>query len=231
MLGIVANTKEELLFLLNKSNIINEFTYGDLSLIEAKIKSLKIIYIITGFSSTSIGFALGYTLANYHLKAIINVGTSASIDEKLKIGDIMISSQTLSYNYNYSALNCPITTTPNDNTSIFPADNELIKKTINAAKKLYLNYQVGRFGSSDIFVADCEEKEKIKNNFKIDFLDLNSSFIGSIAYKYEIPFIIIKSVSNYADNFAGEDYQNYFKIASESSNLLVYNLLLTQSPF
>lgn len=227
MLVIVANSKEEIVFLLNRSKTINEFSYANVTIIEAKIKDKKIIYLITGYTSINIGFAFGYIINYYHIKEVIIVGTCASLNNEYKIGDIIISSQTLAFNINYSALNYPLTTTPNNNLSIIYANNNLIKKAVNKSKDLFINYKVGRFGSTDSFIASGNEKEFIKTTFKIDAIDLNSAFIALIANSLEIPFVSLKGISNYADNYAGEDYNNYKNLANENSNLLVYKIITT----
>ena len=91
-----------------------------------------------------------YELFNfYEVETIIRVGSAGAIDEKLKIGDVVIAMGACTNSSYATQYQLPGTYAP-------IADFDLVQRAVEEAKKLGVKYKVGNIFSSDTFYDDAQ---------------------------------------------------------------------------
>ena len=83
----------------------------------------------------------------------------------------------------------------------------------------------GRVVSGDQFVSSSEVKERIVSNFGAKCTEMEGAAIAHAAYLNHISCVIIRAISDKADNSATMDYPTFEKKAIEHSTRLMRNLL------
>ena len=109
----------------------------------------------------------------------------------------------------------------------FEADKELADEAEKACNECNPDIHVfrGRIVSGDQFISDQETKDRIRNNFGGYCTEMEGAAIAQAAYLNGIPFIIVRAISDKADNSAEMDYPTFEKEAVRHSVKLICALM------
>ena len=112
-------------------------------------------------------------------------------------------------------------------TSCFPADPELLKQAEAACREAVPKIQVfaGRVVSGDQFISDKKVKERIVRQFGGMCTEMEGAAIAQAAWLNGIPFVVIRAISDKADDSATMDYPTFERQAIAHSVALVENLI------
>ena len=103
---------------------------------------------------------------------------------------------------------------------------------VEAAKKACatnkeLNTFIGRIVSGDVFVADIEKIKWLEKEFNALSCEMEGASIAHTCYLNNIPFVVIRSISDNANNGAHMDFQKFTPIAVKNSTAILKEMLLT----
>lgn len=112
-------------------------------------------------------------------------------------------------------------------TSDFQASRELMAMAENSCKQVLKDSSVfcGRILSGDQFISDKQKKDWLADNFGGYCTEMEGAAIAQAAYLNSIPFLIIRAISDKADDSAHMDYPAFEAMAIENSVLLVKEIL------
>ena len=142
---------------------------------------------------------------------VINTGVAGGLNDKLDIGDILISSAALQHDMNVEPLGYAPGQVPGLDTLSFPADEKMKQDAIASCERVNKDIHVmeGLVVSGDQFISDKARKEFILNTFAGDCTEMEGAAIAQAAYLNQIPFLIIRAISDKADDSATEDYPTF----------------------
>ena len=145
----------------------------------------------------------------FAVDSVINVGVAGAIDRTLKVGDIVISSDAIQHDFDTSALGDEPGYISRMDTSIFAADINLIDAATDAVEELGLVPNIGRIASGDQFIADLDSKHRIQTLFNPLCCEMEGAAIAQVCYFNHIPFLIVRAISDKADDSASMDYPTF----------------------
>ena len=121
----------------------------------------------------------------------------------------------------------PLGEIPQLGTLSFPADERMASLAKSVCEKVNTEVKVfsGRIVSGDQFICDKEVKDKLVENFHTLCTEMEGAAIGQAAALNGIPFLIIRAISDKADNSANMDYPAFEKLAIEHSVRLTQGML------
>ena len=158
----------------------------------------------------------------YNVDYIVNMGIAGGIAKELKTLDVVIGSEVLYHDFTPDSLldkYYPFT-------HAFKCDDKLISmaKTVCEALPVVKNHYVGCIASGDCFVEASETKTHI---LKIggQCCEMEGAAIGHVAFLNRVPFLIIRTISDLADESAGMSYDEFERKAAEQSNRVVSGIL------
>ena len=100
-------------------------------------------------------------------------------------------------------------------TAVFPADPELIQQAWQAAEAENPGHnRIARIASGDQFVSQKALKERIISITGGDCTEMEGAAIAQTAYRAGIPFVILRAISDKADDSAEMDYPTFERIAA-----------------
>lgn len=153
----------------------------------------------------------------YKPDLIINTGCAGSLIEKVKIMDVVIATY-VTY-HDFSPIRVMAMSTP-DNGKI-ETSKRLRDLAIAAIKELdSYNYYEGAIASGDCFVTDSSLRDDIRLATGCLAVDMESASIGHISKRNNVPFISIRTISDFAD---GQD--DFEDIAAYKSSYLVKHMI------
>ncbi|MGB9679918.1 MAG: 5'-methylthioadenosine/adenosylhomocysteine nucleosidase [Thermoanaerobacteraceae bacterium] len=190
------------------------------------IKNKNVTIVRSGIGKVNAAMATQILISEFHTKIIINTGVAGGIKPDIKIGDIVIASDALEYDFDVTAFGYELGIIPRMEDSIFRADEkiiELVKKAADQDTKN--NVFIGRIISGDKFVSSKEDAKKLGEIFKAYAVEMEGAAIAHVAYLNNVPFAIIRSISDNANDEAFVDFDSFVKKAAEVSSNIVEKLI------
>lgn len=155
----------------------------------------------------------------YHPEAIINTGIAGSLDKRINIGDLVLSEDAVEYDMDATAFGYPMGQIPQMEVFSFKADEILKKKALDAAKAVLsdISFFEGRVVTGDAFVNSDEKRAYLRNEFNGLCCEMEGGAIAHVCHVNKVPFLIIRAISDSADNSSHMDYEVFEKKAIENS--------------
>lgn len=226
MICLITTTEREALYLLTRVHILETMEEGMITLMVCDYKGIKFLLLLTGYGKLNVGLGIGYAMHAFKITTFIGFGNCASLRIKdHEIGSIVILTASLQYDVSFQALGYPEAVVPGMDRGVYIANQNLVKEAQKACGELGYLYGLGTIASSDKFIADDTMRERIRRCFDCQFLDHECGPIGQAATVFQIPHVLVKGISNYADEDGVNDYENCSKLANERASQVVYGLL------
>lgn len=219
-IGIIGAMEEEIENIKPHIDIISTKNIVGLDFYMGKMGGNNVVLVRSGIGKVNAAVCSQVLIDLYAVDYIINVGVAGAINKELKIGDVVIATDTMHHDMDTTYFGDEIGIIPRMEESSFKADDELINIALQASKDtIENNIYTGRIVSGDQFLCDIEKKSKIWSHFKAYCVDMESAAIGQTCYLNKIPFSIIRSISDNSDE--NNEYENFFKdSAIKASNIL-----------
>lgn len=164
----------------------------------------------------------------FDVDKIINVGVACSLDPKVIIKNIVIATDVCQYDIDITALGEPKGYINGINMIKIPTDpqlSELLARTaINSGERIHR----GTVASGDTFIGNPQQKKKIANDFGAICGEMEGGAIGHVCSANNIPFAVLRSISDGGDENAAIDYPTFKKIAADMSATIITKLIETQ---
>ena len=97
----------------------------------------------------------------------------------------------------------------------FEADEMLRTLALEAAEAVNPGHnRTGRIASGDQFICSQEQKDRIISNTSALCTEMEGAGIAHAAYRNGVPFVILRAISDKADNSAEMDYPTFERIAA-----------------
>ncbi len=160
-------------------------------------------------------------ISNFNVNCIINAGVAGAVDNSLQIFDIAISSNTVEFDQDVTALGYDKGYTFGLDKVYINASKSLSYKLDLICKRLKINSKIGTICSSDKFVVDKKEKEMLKNNFNAIAVDMESASINHVACLNDIPFVSFRVISDSGNNI---EYSKFANGAVEKISIILSEL-------
>lgn len=147
---------------------------------------------------------------------VVNTGVAGSLCAELDIGDFVISSDAMYHDFTVGPLGYPVGQVPGMDVCAFPADEALTAKAFEAAEQVNPGHaHTGRVASGDQFVADKATKEQIVTDTHALCTEMEGAAIAHAAWRNKVPFVVIRAISDKADDSAEMDYPTFEAIAAK----------------
>ena len=179
------------------------------------LEGKKVVVVRSGIGKVNAAACTQILIDVFSADVIINTGIAGSLKNEINIGDIVISTEVLHHDVDAREFGYQIGEIPQMGRLTFPADEKLgdlcekICKEVNPEISTFR----GRIVSGDQFIADHEKKQNIIDNFQGYCTEMEGAAIGQTAFINGVPFVILRAISDKADNSATMDYPTFEKQA------------------
>ena len=216
-IGIIAAMQEEMEEIKKLMENVTEKNIYNLLFIEGKINNKQCILVECGVGKVNSARVTQILIDKFDLEFIINVGTAGSSIEELDIGDIVIGKKLVQHDFDITAFGHEKGYISNLGVYI-ESDKSLIDKienSINEMGNIDYKIKIGTIASGDIFCTDENMKNKIKQKFNADAIEMEAAAIAQVSYLSNIPFIIIRSISDTPNGKNNITFEEFLKFASK----------------
>ncbi len=191
------------------------------------LNSKEIVIVRSGIGKVNAGICAQILCDLFNVSAIINTGIAGSLKDEIDIGDIVLSEDALQHDLDAVAFGYDLGVIPQMDTSVFKGDDKLIELAKDACDKVCkdIHYFVGRVVSGDQFISDKEKKNFLIRTFKGYCTEMEGAAIAQAAYLNNVPFLIVRSISDKADDSAHMDYPEFEAKAVANSVKLINEIV------
>ena len=214
-----------------KSLMDIEKTVGKASLkfYEGKLEGKDIVLVQCGIGKVNSALCAQILISEFKVDAVVNTGVAGAIHSSLGVNDIVISTEAIQYDVDATAFGYSKGQIPQMDNSVFVADERLInaayESSLEQVKGKGFNIVKGRVATGDIFISSKELKEELENDFKAYCGEMEGGAIAHACYLNNVPFVIIRAMSDKADGSANVTYDEFVVEAAENSKDIVLKML------
>lgn len=228
MLGIIGAMEEEVEQLKKNMTDVQVRTKASMDFYQGKIGGTEVVVVRSGIGKVNAGLCAQILADDYKVSGIVNTGIAGSLRAEINIGDIVISTDAVQHDMNAVAFGYPMGQIPRMDCLSFAADERLCRIAEESCKKVLPELGIfhGRVASGDEFVAKKERKDAILKEFDACCCEMEGAAIAQAAYLNKIPFVIIRSISDKADDSAHMDYPAFEAMAIENSVKLMMEMVV-----
>ena len=209
--------EEELEEIKNVMSDFKEKEISKLEFIEGKIEAKEVVLVQCGIGKVNAARVTQVLIDNFKIEYIINVGAAGALNPMLNIGDIVIGEKLIQHDFDITAFGH----TKGYITGVgdyIQGDMELVEKfkriVDNQNDKTY-QIKIGNIASGDIFCTDIYMKNKIYSKFDADCVEMEGAAIAQVCYLDNIPFIVIRSISDSPNGNNAIVFDEFVKLASK----------------
>ena len=192
---------------------------------EGKLEGLDVVVVQCGVGKVNAAMCAQTLCDLYGVTHLVNTGIAGSLCADLDIGDLVVSQDAMYHDFDCVNFGYPFGKVPGMDVVSFPADEAMIRYAFAAAEAVNPGHtKIGRIASGDQFVAVKALKEKIIANTGGLCTEMEGAAIAQVAYKNDIPFVILRAISDKADDSAEMDYPTFERIAAHRCAEVAKNL-------
>lgn len=230
-IGIICAMKEEFELISNDINNASITNKINLEFISGKLYGKDIVGVVCGIGKVNSAICTQVLISEFKCTHIINSGVAGGIDENVKFKDVVIANDLIQHDFNVCNFGYRLGEIPNIGTYSFKCDNSLINLSKSVCENISntgidFKFHVGRIITGDQFISDDKISNKLKNDFNALACEMESGAIAQTCYLNNIPYIIIRSISDNGGNIAGDEFYKFLNDASKNSYLILKNLII-----
>ena len=224
-LGIIGAMDVEVATLKEKMECAAVTVKAGMAFCEGILEGVPAVVVQCGVGKVNAALCAQILCDCYGVTAIVNTGIAGSLCNDLDIADLVISRDAIHHDFDLRFWGRPVGQVPGFDVTAFPADEKLIELAFDAAEAVNPGHnKIGRVASGDQFICSREQKETIIANTQAICAEMEGASIAHAAYRNSVPFVILRAISDKADDSAEMDYPTFEALAAQRCAQVTTNL-------
>ena len=212
ILGIIGAMSEELEILLNDMELEDTKVKAKMTFHKGKLWGKDVVAVVCGIGKVNAAVCTQLLISEYEVTHIVNVGVAGGIGKEIYPGDVVVATNLVQYDMDTTAFGDPMGQIPRLDTFDFKCDEDF-------------NTFSGRIVSGDMFVASLEKIQWLEKEFGALSCEMEGASIAHVCYLNSIPFVVIRSISDNANNGAHMDFEKFTPIAVKHSTAILKEMV------
>ena len=215
-LGIIGAMDVEVATLKAKMENVTTSTHAASAYFEGTLEGTPAVVVQCGVGKVNAAMCAQILCSVYGVTHIVNTGIAGSLCADLDIGDLVICRDAMYHDFDCVHFGYEMGKVPGMNVVAFPANESMIAAAVSAAEAENPGHsKIGRIATGDLFVAAKPAKEAIIAKTGALCTEMEGAAIAHTAYRNGVPFVIIRAISDKADDSAQMDYPTFEAIAAQ----------------
>lgn len=193
---------------------------------QGEINGKKCVVAQCGVGKVNAAMCVQTMILLYNVTAVINTGVAGALNRKLHIGDIVVSSDVIHHDNKCLVDEGETEAYPRGTVQFsdeiiknIRADKELADKIVNECKKdlTEINVYLGTVASGEQFISSKEARLEIGEFFDAYCCEMEGASIGQVCYRNNIPFVILRAISDTVDDNDYMDFEKFKVVAADET--------------
>ena len=241
--AILGAFKDEIRMLEDSISGKEIITLEGIKFVQGKLHGKSVVVAYTGIGKVNAAMTTTLLIHNFHPRAILFTGIAGSINPEITPGDIVVGKRTVQHDLNYVYDDSIVSYRPTNPVTdtldpvFYPADPTLLHLadsvcSLLTLKKVDLGDTVvqpkiwsGTIATGDSFVASQKLKDQLIARFSADAVEMEGAAVAQVCYQFSIPCLIIRSISDSANDDAHLDIEKFLNTAAENASTVALQIL------
>ena len=202
--------------------------YAGLTFLCGLLHGKSVVIVKSGIGKVNAALCAQALILKFNVTKIINTGIAGALKSGLRIFDFVISSAAVYHDFDTTAFGYKIGQVPGMPEQ-FTADEGLGELALKAFEQTEFakNYKAikGIIASGDQFISDSRQKKTIQSNFEPAYVEMEGTAIAHTCYLNKIPFVIVRCMSDMADESVEKTYSFNEDVCAAASACLVKKMI------
>ena len=192
---------------------------------EGVMGGIEVAVVQSGIGKVNASIATTLLIEKFKVTIVVNTGSAGAIESGLNIGDIVLSTELAYHDVDNRIFNYQYGQIPQ-----MPESYESDKDVLDKVEKISIQQNSiihrGLIVTGDSFVSSKEEIKRIREYFpKALVTEMEGAAVAQTCYQFGVPFVVIRAVSDTADETAEVDFDEFVQLAGRRSAELVIELI------
>lgn len=225
-IGVIGAMDEEIELLKLKLHDPEIYRRGGNTFYIGELYNSRIILLKSGIGKVNAAIGSTIMISKYDPMCIINTGSAGAIFKDLKIGDVVISTDVVHHDVDVTAFGYEFGQVPQLPHAFLPHE-DLVAMAEKAGKNLEdISVHLAGIATGDSFMNDPDKIMEIKKKFPtVAAIEMEAAAIAQTCHQFSKPFIIIRSISDNADEEASVSFDTFIKKAADNSAKMVLEMI------
>lgn len=221
VIGIIGAMDAEVAALKQKMNIESTEVISGIEFCKGALCGKSVVVAKCGVGKVFAAICAQTMILRFGTTHLINTGVGGALDQKLDLLDLVVSDKVVQHDMDTSPLGDPVGLVSGINKVYFEASSLLLDAAKRAADTAGVPCFTGTIASGDQFVADSNTKAEIVKRFGARICEMEGAAIGHVCYVNGVDFLIVRAVSDSANENSVMDFPQLVSRAAVISSDLV----------
>ncbi len=225
-IGIIGAMSEEVAQLKSEMTVKKELNKAQMTFFHGDLLGKDVVIVTSGIGKVNAAVCTQILVNLFDVNCVINVGIAGGLHKDIYPGDIVVGENLVQHDMDTTFFGDTLGQVPRLDTFDFKCDDKLIALAKSACSKVTdINCFNGRIVSGDQFIDKAEKLQFLHDTFTGLCCEMEGASIGQVCYLNEIPFVVIRSISDNAINGSHMDYEKFSGIAIKNSVAILKDML------
>ena len=227
-IGIIGAMAEEIELLLEDMEDASTTELSRLKFHEGMIGDTPVVLVACNMGKVAAAICTEILIERFGVTHLVFTGVAGSLDASIDIGDLVISTDCVQHDMDARGLGCELGENPDFHITYFPADDKLRAAAVAAAAVVCPEVAIheGRIATGDQFVNDNALKQHIVDTYGAICCEMEGGAVAQAAWLNEVPFVVVRAISDKADDEGGIDFVTFLKDSARRCAMLVERMVL-----
>ena len=228
VIGIISAMDNEIALLLKQADIDHVDHIGDMDFHVGELCGKQVVIVKSGIGKVRAAAGIAAMLDTYNLSKVFFTGIAGGVGDETKVLDVVVATDLVQHDYGQIT---------NDgfewyegyggDHGYYSCDPDLVRLAYDSAVRVLGEEHVfkGTIATGDQFVASEEYVKVLQNDFHAIACEMEGAAIAVVCSEYEMPFVVIRAMSDKADGLAHESYENMADKAADNSSRIIVKML------
>lgn len=224
--GIISAMAEEIQLYRDTCTVQRRRQRAGLQIHEARFEGHALRFVKAGVGKVNAALCTQLLLDQYDVDLIVCTGSAGALHEDLEIGDVVVAEDCVQHDVLVEFLGLPRGQIPFSNLRFFSTARSLVER----AREVQIpghTVRTGRVCTGDTFIQDEAARDQIRRELEGDCVEMEGAAVGQVCTVNDVPFLLVRAISDRADGTSDVDFQAFLQEAAESSAQIVLHLLET----
>ena len=228
MIGIIGAVVEEAEAIkkeIKEIKEIKETVISGISFFTGKFNDRDVVFVQSGIGKVNAAITATLLIEKFKVSEVIFSGVAGSLDERLKVGDVVIGRDIVQHDVDATAFGYKMGQIPQMKEWAFESDKELVEKAGNIND---FDHRIffGRILTGDQFVSKKDVKSRLGKDFEALCVDMASGAVAQVCTRLGVKFLIIRSISDSITDESDMEYETFVKLAAKNSTRILKEITL-----
>ena len=224
--GIIGAMEQEIEILRDSLKNREDHKLAGFDLYTGQIGNVDVVLLQSGIGKVAAALATAILIDKFQPDYVVNTGSAGGFDPALNVGDIVVSSEVRYHDVDVTAFGYEIGQLPANPAAYTPHQTLVSAAQQGIASLANINAMIGLITTGDTFMTKADDIAKARANFpSMAAVEMEGAAIAHTCHQFNIPFVIIRSLSDIAGAESPTSFDEYLETASVNSSKLVLNML------